>query len=242
MNQEIKPQRIVAAENVNLEIVSYKCINCGASMDGASGQCKFCDTKYQLETTAPMREDDGIWIKVKPNFPDRLLGGSLRDNEKEAKIEANIFDKVANFYQEQVAKVGKDQTEAFLRLMIHSASQNGVSIRGYMGEGSALDMIKRESHEATRNQSNILRLLPELVEKNNFWSEIVASSFDKRSGFDSNLFNDMKRSLEKNMGYWVLYGGESTSGSTSRSETQPSSPEGKWKWLRSIFGKGRTDE
>lgn len=242
MNKEIRPDRKVAAENVNLEIVTYQCINCGASLEGASGQCKFCDTKYVLEPKAPMREDDGIWIKIKPSFPDRLVGGSLRDNEKEAQIEANIFDKIAKFYSEQLAVVGKEQIDAFLRLVIIAASKNGVSLRGYI-EGSVLDFIKNESHAVTGNQSNILRLFPELMENNRFWSDVLTGSFDKRSGFNAGAFEKTKESLEKSMGYWVLYGGsESPSGKTTKVETKSAGTEQGWAWIMGIFGKNRTDE
>ncbi len=241
MNKEIKPERKVVVENINFDIVSYKCINCGASMDGASGQCKFCDTKYQLEASTPMREDDGIWIKVKPNFPDRQVGGSIRDNEKEAQIEANIFDKIANFYAKQVALVGKEETEAFLKLVVIAASKNGVSLRGYL-DGSVLDFIKNESHAVTGNQSNLLRLLPELIENNRFWSDVLTSSFDKRSGFSADAFEKTKESLEKSMGYWVLYDGKELTPSALPKIESKATADGRWSWLKGIFGKNRYDE
>ena len=223
----------------NPDLVAYQCINCGASLDGP-GKCNFCNTNYKVVGQETL-DTGGIYIRVEPNFPERGYGGSIRDNDKEAEIERGFIDKLKKFY----GKGGEDK-DAFLMSIIIAADKNGVSIRNRVDKG-VVDFFISEQHAKTDNQSNIVRLLPELISQDSFWGDVVAHLASQGK---LDLFKKHKKELEIAFGFLVPFDPDNDNSSVINKDTVSKDDDGRennegksaWSLMKRLLFDPRSDE
>jgi hypothetical protein len=161
------------------------------------GKCDACGTFYNTEgfSVTSSIGDEPIYIRVVPNFPERGLGGDVRDQEKENQIEADVLQRLEIFIEK-----GDEKKINFIWKLVSACARRGVSINS--ADNSNILSYLKAQHSRDGNQSCLLRLLPELMAKGEIWTDVVTSVLaDDAIGVDD--FKAYKKQLEVSMGFLV---------------------------------------